>query len=471
VRQAAEVTYVHGMTDDIARSEVGEAGIPILLQLLFEPDLPRRDNVVAFLAHLDGDGMTPRLLAFLDQSPGPLTDPNEERALLLVPLALARRTARGDAQARAALERLVEPGLSPAQRPGPSSLASLLRSQAQLALVRAADPAALRGTPAPEGGAVSEALDPHARKHQTTITVANHVDLADKVTAQQADQILARATTIAANADFAEDVACCVSFVRGGAVGTFGTAGDGRDSLDSGPELQGVLDLPVARVKVVRVINHCSGPGTNIVGCSYTPGFGMAVVRTGNEGGLWLHEYGHNASLGHSQDSRNVMYSFLVATALGLTQNQCDDYHAPPPQTQANPQDAGVCTAPGGCSDADLDGFGRPGHTECPSGAQTDCNDGNANIYPGRRDLCNRVDNDCDGQLDEDGVCSTFDVNGDGRVTGPELAWIGRAFGACSGTQQWWFKADFDRDGCVDGDDLAILSQAWNCTGSSSICP
>ena len=44
------------MTDDIARSEVGEAGIPILLHLLFEPDLPRRDNVVAFLAHLDGDG-------------------------------------------------------------------------------------------------------------------------------------------------------------------------------------------------------------------------------------------------------------------------------------------------------------------------------------------------------------------------------------------------------------------------------
>src|SRR5688572_4533570 len=125
VRRAVEVTYVHGMTDAIAEAEVGVEGIPVLLQLLFEPDLPRRDNVVAFLAHLDAASITPPLLEFLDHSPGPLADPDEERALLLVPLALARRVARGDARARAALDHLIAPGLSAAERPGPSSLAPL----------------------------------------------------------------------------------------------------------------------------------------------------------------------------------------------------------------------------------------------------------------------------------------------------------------------------------------------------------
>jgi hypothetical protein len=99
-----------------------------------------------------------------------------------------------------------------------------------------------------------------------------------------------------------------------------------------------------------------------------------------------------------------------------------------------------------------------------------DCDDTNPNIHPGRRDLCNRVDNDCDGAMDDDGICRTFDVNDDGRVSGPELAWIGRAFGLCSASQAWWTRADYDADGCVDGDDLAILSQAWNCTGTMSIC-
>ena len=474
VRRAAELTYVHGMTDAIAESEVGQQGIPVLLQLLFEPDLPRRDNVVAFLAHLDGDGITPRLRDFLDQSPGPLDDPDEERALLLVPLALARRAAHGDAEARAVLDRLVQPGLSASQRPGPSSLAPLLRSQATLSIARMSDPAALRGTLAAEplGGEVAAAFDSNTRTHRTAWTAANHVDVPSKVTATQVDQIAARASSVAQTADFPEDVACCAGFVRGGAVATFGTAGDGHDSIDNSTELQTVLDQRVARIKVVRVINYCGNPGTNIIGCSYTPGFGMAVVRvSSNEGLLWLHEYGHNAGLDHVNQSNNVMYPFLVGTALGLNQAECNALHAPPPLTQASPQDVGACGTQATCTDRDADGYGNPGSSLCPAGSATDCNDTNVNVNPGKRDLCNGVDNDCNGRIDDDAVCSVFDVNGDGRVSGAELAWIGRAFGACSATSAWWSKADYDRDGCVDGDDLAILSQAWNCTGSASICP
>ncbi|MBK7270635.1 MAG: putative metal-binding motif-containing protein [Flavobacteriales bacterium] len=56
---------------------------------------------------------------------------------------------------------------------------------------------------------------------------------------------------------------------------------------------------------------------------------------------------------------------------------------------------AGTCAGTP-CTDNDADGF-----TTC----QGDCNDNNANIRPGAVELCNSLDDDCDGQVDEGGVC------------------------------------------------------------------
>jgi hypothetical protein len=73
-------------------------------------------------------------------------------------------------------------------------------------------------------------------------------------------------------------------------------------------------------------------------------------------------------------------------------------------------------------ADADGDGFGDPAvdSSACapPVGYvsnNSDCNDANNAIYPGATEVCNGIDDNCDGQIDE-GVLSTFyaDTDGDG---------------------------------------------------------
>ncbi|MBN2493461.1 MAG: hypothetical protein JXR96_02625 [Deltaproteobacteria bacterium] len=52
------------------------------------------------------------------------------------------------------------------------------------------------------------------------------------------------------------------------------------------------------------------------------------------------------------------------------------------------------------CKDGDGDGA-RAG-SGCPEGEPLDCDDANDKMSPGRTEVCDRVDNDCDGQINED---------------------------------------------------------------------
>ena len=47
----------------------------------------------------------------------------------------------------------------------------------------------------------------------------------------------------------------------------------------------------------------------------------------------------------------------------------------------------------------DLDGDGY---------AQGDCDDNNANVYPGALELCDQVDNNCNGGIDENDLVATM---------------------------------------------------------------
>lgn len=103
VRAAATNLYIHGMTAEIAAREVGRDGVPALLDLLEDPSFPRRDNVVAFLAYLGGPESTAALGRLLDRGVPAEATPEDARALLLVPHALGRIAARGEAGALATL--------------------------------------------------------------------------------------------------------------------------------------------------------------------------------------------------------------------------------------------------------------------------------------------------------------------------------------------------------------------------------
>ena len=72
--------------------------------------------------------------------------------------------------------------------------------------------------------------------------------------------------------------------------------------------------------------------------------------------------------------------------------------------------------------DYDADGFGDPNFpsTDCSPGNgyvanDNDCNDLNANAYPGAEEICDGIDNDCDGDIDSN-LASTYytDADGDG---------------------------------------------------------
>jgi hypothetical protein len=124
-------------------------------------------------------------------------------------------------------------------------------------------------------------------------------------------------------------------------------------------------------------------------------------------------------------------------------------------------EEGGAFLFPGFASLSDIDGDGQSW--------PTDCNDARADVFSGASELCDGIDNDCDGYMDNDaacdGVCATparamFDVNLNNDMPGsyfydrePKLAWTGSEFGllwqrAPSGTEDVYFLT-FDGSGTL----------------------
>jgi predicted Zn-dependent protease/general stress protein YciG len=503
VREAATATYVHGMTAEIAEREAGRESVPALIALLRDPAFSRRDNVVAFLAYLGGAESTAALRRLLDDPPAARPTVEESRARVLVPHALGRIAGRGDPGALDAL-------LDLTAREGP------LREASVAALAYARGPAARRrldeiataggrlsgtahealgvmaelgekggsATPAAEGSplpAVTYVADPAARSHRHGLSFTNHAGLDSPMSTSRLESLLAEATRRAGRGNFDGDVACCTELVRAGLGATFGSTGDGLDTVDSAPELSTVLSVSNGRAKVVDAINYCGGPGTNIIGCASSPGTGMVLVRLSDlnaESVLWIHEYGHNLGLTHASDSRDLMFASDNGANSGLTTEECAAFHKPSGASSASISDIGACTDDG-------DSFADP-IDNCPNFANESQADANGN---GIGDVCEAcpgsADSDADGVCNPDDNCPStanasqedFDADGfgdaceegalladadlSGLVDGVDLARLGRAFGAVTGDGRYDVRVDYDRDGQVDGTDLSRLASQF----------
>lgn len=158
----------------------------------------------------------------------------------------------------------------------------------------------------------------------------------------------------------------------------------------------------------------------------------------------------------------------------GVDAGVADEEDAGPPD--AGPQPCGTFTF----ADDDDDGVGRPdsGAFLCGSGrapVATDCDDVDPGTFPGAREFCNRVDDDCDGQVDE-GACPLLNPSWIRRLdTSTDRTWRTVApFGAgkvwIAGNDDVWVRADggfFEnvsgscpdniRSAWADGDGAAII--------------
>ncbi len=148
--------------------------------------------------------------------------------------------------------------------------------------------------------------------------------------------------------------------------------------------------------------------------------------------------------------------------------------------TPASPTSCGsnkICSAgqcvqdTGACVDSDGDGYGA----NCASGP--DCNDGDSSIHPNAFELCDGVDNDCDGQIDEDfaqkghsctsgqGTCATTGTYVC-KADGSDLKCNAPAPQA-GGTELCGDGIDNDCDGQIDE---GFASVGQSCTVGSGSC-
>lgn len=115
------------------------------------------------------------------------------------------------------------------------------------------------------------------------------------------------------------------------------------------------------------------------------------------------------------------------------------------------------------CTDADGDGYGAQGLNNC-SKTTLDCNDQKATANPGAAEVCDTLDNDCDGQTDEGGVCPCVEQWGCGT------------WASCSNKERVRVCVDANACGTVAGKPIVSESctpppctQSWSC-GEWSSC-
>lgn len=422
VREAASATYIHGMNEELARRQVGAEGVPVLLELLTDPEFERRDNVVAFLAWLADDRHTAALMSYLGDPPVSDARPEDHRARLLVPTALGLIASRGSLSALSALSSLAadarrlaaDGGLRQTVEQGLTLVSGIPEPTSEPVFDGDPDEATYDAVSSIESIDTDPDIDLLALTTgapATGVTYANHPDVNSPIDDERVDDSLAAMATVVATDDSIvdyPDTACCVRFQRVGSGTTFGTSGDGLDVITTSAEQLQVIADPVSRFKVVDVLNYCGEFNVNIIGCGYVSGDGIIVERSSSgpklEGLLWIHELGHNTGLLH-----HVGGGYIMSPSGGprLSPTECLRYHEPVTNAHLAP------VAIGECNDDDGDGVVSSADN-CPTVPNLDQLNSDADPLGDACDNCPIVDNPGQENCDNDFLGDVCDP-----VTGP----------------------------------------------------
>ncbi len=164
---------------------------------------------------------------------------------------------------------------------------------------------------------------------EVAFTVTKHVEITDiEYDEDYFDEKMVSATDRANLYDSQcngawEDVPCAISFARSGNIATFGSMGDGLDIIDSKAEQDAAFNQQ-GDIIVVDEIEYCGGFYPLTIGCGLMGERGFLVEKYVAED-VYIHEYGHNVDLEHTNSCR-----YLVMNEIGgegndtLTAAQCN---------------------------------------------------------------------------------------------------------------------------------------------------
>jgi hypothetical protein len=137
-------------------------------------------------------------------------------------------------------------------------------------------------------------------------------------------------------------------------------------------------------------------------------------------------------------DQENSLFGWSVAGAGDLNGDGVGDVIVGAPRFQNGadlyPGRVDIYFFAATCVDTDGDGYGAPGNSLCPAGSARDCDDADASIHPGAADLCDGLDNDCDGTVDAPvaAACAASPATMNLRSEGGGFSVEARLSSACS---------------------------------------